>query len=146
MQKPCIHAEEGEHEFLLWSKHDRNEGTLQHYRTRITKCSPVAVSGVPPYRGTFMVENEYEIFAEYAQSDGVEEVNFKDYVTTDDSQLFENCINHENDDPLELVRNQIDMHSICWHWPSSGRIRNGNRKLKRRLALMSRRKAQLMKQ
>lgn len=122
------------------------KGTLQHYRTRIQNVPLLLCPVCHRIEVHFLVENEYEILAEYAQSDGVEEVNFKDYVTTDDSQLFENCINHENDDPLELVRNQIDnaldLLALAKQWKDA----QWESQLKRRLALMSRRKAQLMKQ
>ncbi|CAH8772487.1 hypothetical protein QJQ58_29535 [Paenibacillus dendritiformis] len=122
------------------------KGTLQHYRTRIQNVPLLLCPVCHRIEVHFLVENEYEILAEYAQSDGVEEVNFKDYVTTDDSQLFENCINHENDDPLELVRNQIDnaldLLALAKQWKDT----QWESQLKRRLALMSRRKAQLMKQ
>ncbi|WCR26997.1 hypothetical protein L3476_28135 [Paenibacillus thiaminolyticus] len=122
------------------------KGTLQHYRTRIQNVPLLLCPVCHRIEVHFLVENEYEILAEYAQSDGVEEVNFKDYVTTDDSQLFENCINHENDDPLELVRNQIDnaldLLALAKQWKDT----QWESQMKRRLALMSRRKAQLMKQ
>ncbi|MBG9791433.1 membrane protein [Paenibacillus dendritiformis] len=122
------------------------KGTLQHYRTRIQNVPLLLCPVCHRIEVHFLVENEYEILAEYAQSDGVEEVNFKDYVTTDDSQLFENCINHENDDPLELVRNQIDnaldLLALAKQWKDA----QWESQLKRRLALMSRRRAQLMKQ
>ncbi|WII36414.1 hypothetical protein [Paenibacillus thiaminolyticus] len=122
------------------------KGTLQHYRTRIQNVPLLLCPVCHRIEVHFLVENEYEILAEYAQSDGVEEVNFKDYVTTDDSQLFENCINHENDDPLELVRNQIDnaldLLALAKQWKDT----QWESQLKRRLTLMSRRKAQLMKQ
>ncbi|CAH8716961.1 hypothetical protein M5W83_20290 [Paenibacillus thiaminolyticus] len=122
------------------------KGTLQHYRTRIQNVPLLLCPVCHRIEVHFLVENEYEILAEYAQSDGAEEVNFKDYVTTDDSQLFENCINHENDDPLELVRNQIDnaldLLALAKQWKDT----QWESQLKRRLALMSRRKAQLMKQ
>ncbi|BFH70266.1 MAG: hypothetical protein E6230_13660 [Paenibacillus dendritiformis] len=122
------------------------KGTLQHYRTRIQNVPLLLCPVCHRIEVHFLVENEYEILAEYAQSDGVEEVNFKDYVSTDDSQLFENCINHENDDPLELVRNQIDnaldLLALAKQWKDT----QWESQLKRRLALMSRRKAQLMKQ
>ncbi|BFH16057.1 hypothetical protein WJ0W_003244 [Paenibacillus melissococcoides] len=122
------------------------KGTLQHYRTRIQNVPLLLCPVCHRIEVHFLVENEYEILAEYAQSDGVEEVNFKDYVTTDDSQLFENCINHENDDPLELVRNQIDnaldLLALAKQWKDT----QWESQLKRRLALMSRRRAQLMKQ
>jgi hypothetical protein len=57
-----------------------------------------------------MVENEYEILAEYAHGDGAQEVDFQEYVENyDQAELFENCVNNENEDPLEVVRSQIDM-------------------------------------
>ncbi|WP_019421400.1 hypothetical protein [Paenibacillus sp. OSY-SE] len=121
-------------------------GTLQHYRTRIHNVPLLLCPVCHRIEVHFLVENEYEILAEYAQSDGAEEVDFRDYVTSEDGRLFENCINHENDDPLELVKNQIDnaldLLALAKQWNDT----QWESQLKRRLALMSRRKAQLLKQ
>src|SRR5690606_37444731 len=57
-----------------------------------------------------LIENEYEILAEYAHGDGSSEVDFAEYVDVgEDGRLYENCVNSENEDPLDVVRTQIDM-------------------------------------
>ncbi|GAC42648.1 hypothetical protein [Paenibacillus popilliae] len=121
------------------------KGTLQHYRTRIRNVPLLLCPVCHCIEVHFLVGNEYEILAEYAHSDGMEEVNFKEYVATDDSQLFENCINHEKDDPIELVRNQIDNALDLLALAKQWKDKEWESQLKRRLALMSRHKAQLPK-
>ncbi|UHA72275.1 hypothetical protein [Paenibacillus sp. 481] len=123
-----------------------SKGTLQHYRTRIHNVPLLLCPVCQRIDVHYLVENEYEILAEYAESDGVREVDFGDYVNADDARLFENCVSHENEDPLDIVRNQIDnaldLLALAKQWSDP----QWESQLKRRLALMSRRKAQLMKQ
>ncbi|WP_028546027.1 hypothetical protein [Paenibacillus taiwanensis] len=123
-----------------------SKGTLQHYRTRIHNVPLLLCPVCQRIEVHYLVENEYEILAEYAQTDGVEDVDFKDYVTEEDMKLFENCVNHEDEDPLEIVRSQIDsaldLLALAKQWKDT----QWEAQLKRRLALMSRRKSQLTKQ
>lgn len=122
------------------------QGSLQHYRTKIYNVPLLLCPVCQRIEVHYLVENEYEILAEYAQSDGVGEIDFKDYVTSDDARLFENCINHEDEDPLDIVQSQIDsaldLLAIAKQWNDT----EWEMQLKRRLTLMSRRKAQIMKQ
>ncbi|MGZ9583475.1 hypothetical protein [Paenibacillus marinisediminis] len=122
------------------------QGSLQHYRTRIHNVPLLLCPVCQRIEVHYLVENEYSILTEYAQIDGVEEIDFQEYVTQDDSRLLENCINNENEDPLDLVRSQIDsaldLLALAKQWGDL----QWEMQLKRRLALMSRRKAQIMKQ
>ena len=121
-------------------------GSLQHYRTRIHNVPLLLCPVCQRIEVHYKVENEYEILAEYAQTDGLDEIDFNEYVTQDDMELFENCVNHENEDPLVIVKSQIDsaldMLALAKQWNDT----EWEKQLKRRLALMSRRKAQIMKQ
>lgn len=57
-----------------------------------------------------LVEDEYEILSDYALGDGAEEVDFEHFVEYAESEaLYLNCVNHENEHPMDVVRNQIDM-------------------------------------
>ncbi|MBD8498745.1 MULTISPECIES: hypothetical protein [Paenibacillus] len=122
------------------------QGSLQHYRTRIHNVPLLLCPVCQRIEVHYLVENEYEIVADYAQTDGAEEVDFQEYVVQDESRIFENCVNHEDEDPLDIVRSQIDVSldllALAKQWDD----KPWELQLKRRLALMSRRKAQLMKQ
>lgn len=86
------------------------KGTLKHIRTQIHNVPLLFCPVCHRIEVHYLVENEYEILAEYAHGDGTDEVNFQEYVDTkDQSRLYENCVNHENEDPMDVVRNQIDM-------------------------------------
>lgn len=122
------------------------QGSLRHYRTKILNVPLLLCPVCQRIEVHYQVENEFEILAEYAQSDGVNEIDFKDYVSQDVWALFENCINNESEDPLDLVRRQIDsaldLLALAKQWNDT----EWEKQLKRRLTLMSRRRTQLMKQ
>ena len=121
-------------------------GTLKHLRTQIHNvpllfcpvCHRIAVH--------YLVENEYEILAEYAHGDGAAEVDFHEYLdTAENARLFENCVNNENEDPLEVVRNQIDMGLDLLS--VARRLEDGEwqEQLKKRLVVLSQRRDKLKK-
>ncbi|UUZ83240.1 hypothetical protein LJK88_04775 [Paenibacillus sp. P26] len=86
------------------------KGTLKHIRTQIHNVPLLFCPVCHRVQVHHLVENEYEILAEYAHGDGALEVDFQEYVESrDQAEMFENCVNHENEDPLEVVRDQIDM-------------------------------------
>ncbi len=86
------------------------KGTLKHLRTQIHNVPLLFCPVCHRIEVHHLIENEYEILAEYAHGDGAVEVDFQEYVETrDSSKLFENCVNHENEEPLVVVQNQIDM-------------------------------------
>ena len=85
-------------------------GTLKHYRTQIHNVPLLFCPVCHHTEVHFLIENEYEILAEYAHGDGASEVDFAEYVDVgENGRLYENCVNSENEDPLDVVRTQIDM-------------------------------------
>lgn len=85
------------------------KGTLRHYRTHIHNVPILFCPVCHRVDIHYMIEGEYEILAEYAHGDGVSEVDFQDYVDQRSKALFENCVNHDNEDPMDVVMSQIDM-------------------------------------
>ncbi|MCZ8512641.1 hypothetical protein O9H85_09485 [Paenibacillus filicis] len=86
------------------------KGTLKHIRTQIHNVPLLFCPVCHRVEVHHQVENEYEILAEYAHGDGALEVDFQEYVESrDQAELFENCVNTENEDPMDVVRSQIDM-------------------------------------
>ncbi|QHT62711.1 hypothetical protein GXP70_23845 [Paenibacillus lycopersici] len=84
-------------------------GTLKHFRTHIHNVPILFCPVCHRVEIHYLIENEYEILAEYAHGDGASEVDFIEYVEQEDKELFENCVNNENEDPMEVVSSQIDM-------------------------------------
>lgn len=85
------------------------KGTLKHMTTHIHN---VPITFCPVCHGIdvhYKAQSEYDILAEYAYGDGAAEVDFEDYVDQDQASLLENCVNHENEEPMDVVRSQIDM-------------------------------------
>lgn len=85
------------------------KGTLKHVTTHIHNVPITFCPVCHRIDVHYMAQNEYDILAEYAYSDGAAEVDFEDYVDQDPAALLENCVNHENEEPMEVVRSQIDM-------------------------------------
>lgn len=86
-----------------------SKGTLKHYRTHIHNVPILFCPVCHRVDVHYMVENEYELLAEYAHGDGADEVDFGDYVDQESIALQENCVNHEDEDPMDVVHSQIDM-------------------------------------
>ena len=92
------------------------------------------------------IETEYEILAEYAHGDGAAEIDFLDYVGTKDNEhLYDNCVNHENQDPLEIVYTQIDMALDLWSVAKKLGDVEWEQQLIRRLKVLSRRRDKLLR-
>ncbi|MCK9859494.1 MULTISPECIES: hypothetical protein [Paenibacillus] len=85
------------------------KGTLKHMRTHIHNVPILFCPVCHRVEIHYLIENEYEILAEYAHGDGAAEVDFQDYVEQEGKALYENCVNHENEDPMEVVLSQIDI-------------------------------------
>ncbi len=86
------------------------KGTLKHIRTQIQNVPLLFCPVCHRVEVHHLVENEYEILAEYAHNDGALEVDFQDYVDyRENGKLFDNCVNHENEEPHDVIVNQIDM-------------------------------------
>jgi hypothetical protein len=84
-------------------------GTLKHIRTQIHNVPILFCPVCHRIEVHYLVENEYDILADYAHGDGASEVDFAEYVDGRDDMLNENCVNHEGEDPMEIVNSQIDM-------------------------------------
>ncbi|MDQ6420382.1 hypothetical protein RB620_13135 [Paenibacillus sp. LHD-117] len=85
------------------------KGTLKHFATHIHN---VPITFCPVCHRIdihYLAQSEYDILAEYAYGDRAAEVDFEDYVDQDQAALLENCVNHENEEPMDVVRSQIDM-------------------------------------
>ncbi len=86
------------------------KGTLKYIRTQIHNVPIVFCPVCHNVRVHYMIESEYEILAEYAHGDGAVEVDFLDYVDGKDNEaLYENCVNHEGEEPMAVVKSQTDM-------------------------------------
>ena len=119
------------------------KGTLKHYRTRIHNVPILFCPVCHRVEVHYLVENEYEILAEYAHSDGASEVDFHDYVDESDKALHENCVNHESEEPMQVVQNQIDIALDLLSFAKQIEDEEWERQLKRRLGALSRRKHKL---
>jgi len=85
-------------------------GTLKYYRTQIHNVPLLFCPVCHQTQVHHLIENEYDILAEYAHGDGAAEVDFAEYVEVgENSRLYENCVNSEDDEPFDVVRTQIDM-------------------------------------
>jgi hypothetical protein len=84
-------------------------GTLKHEKTYIHHVPLLLCPVCHRVEVHYLVEEEYEILTEYAHGDGAHDVDFTEYVDlTAIEGLFENCLNHADDDPEEIIRLQID--------------------------------------
>lgn len=118
-------------------------GTLKHYRTRIHNVPILFCPVCHRIEVHYLVENEYDILAEYAHGDGASEVDFQDYVDESDKALSENCVNHENEEPMTIVQNQIDMALDLLSFANQLGDSEWEQQLKRRLGVLSGRKLKL---
>jgi hypothetical protein len=119
-------------------------GTLKHYRTHIHNVPLLFCPVCHQVEVHYLVQQEYEILAEYAHSDGAYEVDFADYLDGEDlERLMDNCINHENEEPMEIVKNQIDtaldLMSVAKHLKDEEWVEQ----LKERLAILGERRKKL---
>lgn len=120
-------------------------GTLKYLRTHIHNVPLLFCPVCHNIEVHYLIENEYEILAEYAHMDGAAEVDFQEYVECQDNlQLFENCVNHEDEDPLEVVKNQIDMSLDLMIVAKQFRDDEWEAQLKKRLKVLSQRREKLM--
>ncbi|MDQ1911713.1 hypothetical protein RAC89_15020 [Paenibacillus sp. GD4] len=122
------------------------KGTLKHIRTRIHNVPILFCPVCHRVEVHHAVENEYEILAEYAHGDGALEVDFGEYVEArEQSELYENCVNTEEEDPLEVVRSQIDMSLDLMMVAKQIGDAEWEAQLKKRLHILSERKLKLKK-
>ncbi|WP_027092554.1 hypothetical protein [Cohnella thermotolerans] len=119
------------------------KGTLKHYRTRIHNVPILFCPVCHRVEVHYLVENEYEILAEYAHGDGASEVDFHDYVDESDKALNENCVNHEDEDPMTIVQSQIDMALDLLSFAKQLGDEEWEQQLKRRLGVLAGRRHKL---
>ncbi|GIP34435.1 hypothetical protein [Paenibacillus sp. J2TS4] len=121
------------------------KGTLKHVRTHIHNVPILFCPVCHRVEVHHLAENEYEILAEYAYSDGASEVDFIEYAEGKNSQeIFENCVNTENEEPIEIVRNQIDMALDLLTVAKQMEDQEWVGQLKKRLQVLSNRKRKLV--
>ncbi len=119
-------------------------GTLKHFRTHIHNVPILFCPVCNRVDIHYLVENEYEILAEYAHGDGAADVDFQEYVEHESKALLENCVNHENEEPLEVVRNQIDMALDLLSFAKEIGDAEWQNALKKRLIMMGGRRKKLL--
>lgn len=119
------------------------KGTLTHFQTQVHNVPLLFCPVCHRVEVHYKVENEYEILAEYAHGDGVSEIDFQDFVMEDDDSIFANCVNREDEDPMVIVQSQIDMSLDLLCVAKQIGDEKWEKELKKRLAVMSRRRARL---
>lgn len=119
------------------------KGTLKHYRTRIHNVPILFCPVCHRIEVHYLIENEYEILAEYAHGDGASEVDFHDYVDESDKALNENCVNHEEEDAVIIVQSQIDMSLDLLTIAKNIEDVEWEKQLKKRLIVLSQRRHKL---
>jgi hypothetical protein len=120
------------------------KGTLKHIRTRIHNVPILLCPVCNRVEVHYQVEDEFDILAEYAHGDGAYEVDFQDYVESGhDEALFVNCINHEGEDPQDVVRSQIDMALDLWSVARAMNDKEWEKQLQKRLSILSERRTKL---
>ncbi|WP_424767194.1 hypothetical protein [Paenibacillus sp. sgz302251] len=119
------------------------KGTLKHFRTHIHNVPILFCPVCHRVDIHYLIENEYEILAEYAHGDRAAEVDFQDYVEYESKELLENCVNHENEDPMEVVHSQIDMALDLLCFAKQIEDTEWQRVLKKRLGMLNSRRNKL---
>lgn len=121
-------------------------GTLKHIRTYIHNVPLLFCPVCHRVQVHYSVENEYELLADYAHGDDASEVDFKEYVDIQaQSELYENCVSHEGEEPLVIVHNQIDMALDLMRFAKSIEDQAWVDQLKKRLVKLSQRRSKLKK-
>jgi hypothetical protein len=118
-------------------------GTLKHFRTHIHNVPILFCPVCHRVEIHHLIENEYEILAEYAHGDGASEVDFMDYVDQENKNLFENCVNNENEDPMDVALSQIDMALDLLSFAKQIGDTAWEADLKRRLGVLNQRRNKL---
>lgn len=119
------------------------KGTLKHYHTQVHNVPLLFCPVCHRVEVHYKVENEYEVLAEYAHGDGVAEIDFQDFIMEDDESIFRNCVNREDEDPIDVVQSQIDMSLDLLTVAKFIGDTKWEHELKKRLAVMSRRRIRL---
>lgn len=87
-----------------------SKGTLKHSGTEVHNVPLLFCPVCKRVEVHQEIVSEYEILAEYAHGDGAVDVDFSDVIDENRvEQLYENCVNHEKENPLDIAATQIDM-------------------------------------
>ncbi len=136
--------EESDMSFCCGASMIGTKGTLKHYRTQVHNVPLLYCPVCHHTQVHHMIENEYEILAEYAHGDGADEVDFAEYVdVANQHRLYENCVNSEHEEPMEVVRTQIDMALDLLIVAGQLEDHQWSEQLKARLKVLSEREARL---
>lgn len=120
------------------------KGTLKQIRTQIHNVPLLFCPVCHRVEVHYMIQNEYEILAEYAHGDDASEVDFEEYVEgKENHKLHENCVNHESEEPMDIVLNQIDMALDLMIVAKQLQDIEWEGQLKKRLEVLSGRRAKL---
>lgn len=120
-------------------------GTLKYVRTHIHNVPLTFCPVCHNVEVHYLIQQEYEILDEYAHSDGAWEVDFLDYLDDKDaSRLLDNCINHDEEDPLEVVTNQIDVALDLLIVAGQLKDEEWSLQLKKRLQVFGKRRSKLL--
>ena len=123
------------------------KGTLKHFRTQINNVPIVFCPVCHRVEVHYLVEQEYELLAEFAHDDGATEIDFIQYIEENtELELFENCVNHDEEDPLQVVKYQIDMALDLLAIAKGLNDEEWIEQLKKRLTMLSSRRSKLTKQ
>lgn len=123
------------------------KGTLKYIRTRIHNVPILLCPVCNRVEVHHLAFQEYEILAEYAHGDGALDIDFDEYTEMLPSEeLFANCVsNEEMEEPRDVVRAQIDMALDLLVLSSRIGDEMWSEQLRRRLAVLGRRSAKLLK-
>lgn len=85
-------------------------GSMRHFDTVIRNVPLVFCPVCHRVDVHYLIVEEYALLAEFAHVDQAAEVDFSDFVEVEDhDRLFANCVNHDEEDPLDITLIQIDM-------------------------------------
>jgi len=122
------------------------KGTLKHFRTQINNVPIVFCPVCHRVEVHYLVEQEYELLAEFAHDDGATEIDFIQYIEENtELELYENCVNHDEEDPLQVVKYQIDMALDLLAIAKGLNDEEWIEQLKKRLTMLSSRRSKLTK-
>lgn len=119
------------------------QGMLRHFQTYIRN---VPILFCPVCRRVMvnpLIENEYELLAEYAYADGALEVDFAHHVKKDHETMFANCVHTELDRPQDIMAGQIDSALDLLAFASQIGDLRWMEQLKQRLRILSGRQVKL---
>ncbi|MEF2243519.1 MULTISPECIES: hypothetical protein [unclassified Paenibacillus] len=119
-------------------------GTLKHLQTHIHHVPVLFCPVCQRVDIHYLAKGDYELLADFAQGDGAVEVDFNDYIEQSQEELLENCVNHEDEDAMEVVRSQIDMALDLLQFAYQIEDSSWQYMLKRRLRALNARRNKLL--